>query len=178
MERIANASVAALTARLVTQMTEDGYSPSATENVISLAAQLSDFMEVRAVVTYDEQAGEAFLEDRSHHVAKTALKTMEIFVARLNATFRGEGFPICMKRATPESLPEGLESLLSRYISECGNHALRVSSIEKYEQICRFFLKGREKRLRDYDSRNFQSLSARFEQLLLFRNPHVSARFG
>ena len=141
MERIANASVAALTARLVTQMTEDGYSPSATENVISLAAQLSDFMGGCAVMTYDERTGEAFLKDRFRHVAKTALKSAEIFIARLNATFRGEGFLICMKRAAPESLPEGLESLLSRYISECGNHALRISSIEKYEQICRFFLK-------------------------------------
>ena len=111
------------------------------ENVISLAAQLSDFMEVRAVVTYDERAGEAFLEDRSRHVPKTALKNTEIFIARLNATFRGEGFLICMKRAAPESLPEGLESLLSRYVSECRNHALRVSSIEKYERICRVFLK-------------------------------------
>ena len=148
MERIANASVAALTARLVTQMTKDGYSPSATENVILLAAQLSDFMEVRAVVTYDEQAGEAFLEDRSRHVAKTALKTMKIFIARLNATFRGEGFLICMKRATPESLPEGLESLLSRYVCECKNHALRVSSIEKYEQIRRYLIWRRiDKRL-------------------------------
>ncbi len=71
MERITNVSVAALTARLVTQMTEDGFSPSATENVISLAAQLSDFMELRAVVTYDERAGKAFLEDRSRHVAKS-----------------------------------------------------------------------------------------------------------
>ena len=111
------------------------------ENVISLAAQLSDFMEVRAVVTYDERAGEAFLEERSRHVPKTALKNTEIFIARLNATFRGEGFLICMKRAAPESLAEGLESLLSRYVSECRNHALRVSSIEKYERICRVFLK-------------------------------------
>ena len=141
MERIANASVAAVTARLVKQMAEDGYSPSAMENVISLAAQLSDFMEARAVMTYDERTGEAFLEDRSRHVAKTALKSMEIFIARLNAAFRGEGFLFCMKRAAPESLPDGLESLLSRYVSECRNHALRASSIEKYERICRVFLK-------------------------------------
>ena len=99
MERIANASVAALMARLVTQMTEDGYSPSATESVISLAAQLSDFMEILAVMTYDERTGEAFLQDRSRHVAKTALKSMEIFIARLNAAFRGEGFLFCIKRA-------------------------------------------------------------------------------
>ena len=82
MERIDNASVAALTARLVKRMTEDGYSPSATENVISLAAQLSDFMEVRAVVTYDERAGEAFLEDRSRHVPKSLFSIFSLETIR------------------------------------------------------------------------------------------------
>lgn len=141
MENVPNASVAALTDCLVSQMTVDGYSSSATEKVISLATQLSNFMEIRAVVTYDEWVGEAFLEDRSRYAAKTVLKDVRIFIARLNAAYRGEAFLLCMKRAVPESLPDGLESLLSRYIIECRNHTLRASSIQKYEQICRCFLK-------------------------------------
>lgn len=140
--QISNPSLSKLLEALVDLLTENGYSQYVIGQANLFARQLDQFMESNSIQLYDETTGERFFEDyRRHHKGKPHLNEVKVFVARLNAILRKEGFLACRKRSVPDALPPEMENLVIQYLSFCAKKGLRPKSIEKYDLVCRRFLK-------------------------------------
>lgn len=143
MEQMTNRTVGELTEELLRQLRENGYSQRLANKTMNLAKQLEAFMEENALAVYNADAGFRFQDEYiQKHISAMQQADVKIFVARLNGVYRNEDFIACRKRAVPAILPDGLETLLTKYRVHCAENGYRLSSIQLYEKVCRRFLKA------------------------------------
>ena len=143
MEQMTDRSLGQLTETLLRQLRENGYSQHVIDKTAVMTKQLEAFMEENDLAEYDADVGLLFQKEyiQGHsNVHKQA--DVKILIARLNGIYRNEGFVACRKRAVPDVLPAGLETLLTRYRTYCTDNGFHTGSIQLYEKICRWFLKA------------------------------------
>lgn len=139
---VSNLSVQELTVKLIDCQKERGYAQSAIEHSITFAKRLSHFMDERRISDYAKSVGREFEKEMRKLYAAGKFQAIQLFIARLDAIQQNKDFVVCRKISIPIELPTGLETLCSAYIEHCQRKGLSRQTLDGYEKMCRWFLKG------------------------------------
>lgn len=140
MNQISNQSVTVLAGIICKQLKENGFAASTIDRANRYAGYLSSFMEENSLPMYEESVGSRFLDTLSPRFSIETNNTLKLFIARMNAVLKEEGFVTHVKMRELTILPQSLENLLVHYKEHCVAKGLHISTIQQYESKCRKFL--------------------------------------
>lgn len=139
---VSNLSVRELTVKLIRCQKERRYAQSAIEQSITFSKRLSRFMDERGFSNYTEPVGSEFEKEMRKLYAAGKFQMIQLFIARLDAIQQNKDFVVCRKTSVPIKLPFGLDVLCNAYIEHCQRKGLSRRTLDDYEKMCRWFLRG------------------------------------